>query len=235
MLSCITFTTHSSILVNKVNLVHNLFLVYLSISTCFGQLCAHKQEKQLSLCDTWYLLFCVDDCLVCRVESPCVDNCLLYRVESPCVDNCLVYRVESPCVDDCLVCRVKSPCIPGSHPHRVRSTKFRINTVVSPDDGINSSPKLVEIDKFTKNKLCTELALFTIIYRDARSTKHKTLKYDSFSQYLFAPPSLLETKQNFCVFFSVCVLPPNKLTLRRRIKSHLLFAGIIRSSPLSLR
>jgi len=49
-------------LVNKANLVHNLFLeylflVYLSISTCFGLLCAHHQEKQLCLCDTWYLLF----------------------------------------------------------------------------------------------------------------------------------------------------------------------------------
>jgi len=36
-----------------------LFLVYyffvnLSISTCFGRLCAHHQEKQLCLCDTWY-------------------------------------------------------------------------------------------------------------------------------------------------------------------------------------
>ena len=60
-------------LVNKANLVHSLFLVYLflvylSISTCFGRLCAHHQEKHLCLCDTWYLLFCVDDCLVCRVE-----------------------------------------------------------------------------------------------------------------------------------------------------------------------
>ena len=55
-------------LVNKSNLVHNLFLVYLSIPTCFGQLCAHHQEKQLCLCDTWYLLFWVDDCLACRVE-----------------------------------------------------------------------------------------------------------------------------------------------------------------------
>ena len=27
---------------------------------------AHQEEKQLCLCDTWYLLFCVDDCLVCR-------------------------------------------------------------------------------------------------------------------------------------------------------------------------
>ena len=38
-----------------------LFLVYLSISTCFGRFCAHHQEKQLSLCDTLYLLFYVDD------------------------------------------------------------------------------------------------------------------------------------------------------------------------------
>ena len=34
-------------LVNKTNLVHSSFLVYLSISTCFGRLCAHHQEKQL--------------------------------------------------------------------------------------------------------------------------------------------------------------------------------------------
>jgi len=34
-------------LVNKANLMHNLFLVYLSIYTCFGRLCAHHQEKQL--------------------------------------------------------------------------------------------------------------------------------------------------------------------------------------------
>jgi hypothetical protein len=37
-----------------------------------------------------------------------------------------------------------------------------------------SRPKHVEIHKYTKNKLCTKLALFTRIYRDARSTKHKT-------------------------------------------------------------
>jgi hypothetical protein len=57
------------ILVNKANLVQNLFLVYLSICTCFGRLCAHHQEKQLCLCDTWYLLFCVNDCLVCTLHT----------------------------------------------------------------------------------------------------------------------------------------------------------------------
>jgi len=59
-------------LVNKDILVHNLFLVYLflvylSICTCFGRLRAYHQEKQLCLCDTSYLLLCVDDCLVCRL------------------------------------------------------------------------------------------------------------------------------------------------------------------------
>jgi len=28
-----------------------------------------------------------------------------------------------------------APCTPDSHPHRIISTKRRINTVVSPDDG----------------------------------------------------------------------------------------------------
>jgi len=40
-------------------------------------------------------------------------------------------------MDDFLVCRVLqgAPCIPDSHPHRVINTKFRIDTVISPDDG----------------------------------------------------------------------------------------------------
>jgi len=36
-----------------------------------------------------------------------------------------------------------SPCIPDSHPHRITSTKCRINTVVSPDDGHTVTPKHV--------------------------------------------------------------------------------------------
>ena len=37
------------------------FLVYLSISTCFGRLCAHHQEKWLYLCDICYLSLCEDE------------------------------------------------------------------------------------------------------------------------------------------------------------------------------
>ena len=29
------------------------------VTLCFGRLCAHHQEKQLYLCDTWYLSLCV--------------------------------------------------------------------------------------------------------------------------------------------------------------------------------
>jgi hypothetical protein len=46
--------------------MHNFLLVYLSISTCFGQIC-------VTICDTWYfwyLLFCVDDCLCMHDSHP---------------------------------------------------------------------------------------------------------------------------------------------------------------------
>ena len=39
-------------------------------------------------------------------------------------NNCIYVTLGS-----CLV------CIPDSHPYRITSTKCRINTVVSPDDG----------------------------------------------------------------------------------------------------
>ena len=111
-----------------------LFLVYLSMSTCFGRICAHHQEKQLHLCDTWYLLFCVDDCLVCRVDN-------LHTRQSSTQTN--KYQVSQ-----------KHSCFSCWWTH--------------------SRPKIVEIHKYTKNEFCTKLILFTRLYRDARSTKHKT-------------------------------------------------------------
>ena len=37
----------------------------------------------------------------------------------------------------------------------------------------NSRPKHVEIDKYIRNKFVHQVVLFTRLYRDARSTKHK--------------------------------------------------------------
>ena len=103
--------------------MHNLFLVYLSISTCFWQLWAHYQEKQLRLYDTWYLLFCVDDCLVYRVFTLRT----LYTRQSSTQNK---YQV--------------------SHKHSCFTWWWA-----------RSCPKHVEIDKYNKNKLCTELVGFT--------------------------------------------------------------------------
>ena len=137
-------------LVNKANLVNNLFLAYLflvtlSVSTCFGWLCAHHQEKHLCLCDTLYLLFCVDDCLVCRI------------------------------------CRVHTLHILHTRQSSTQNNKYQVSHKHSCFSWwwAQSRPKHVEIDKYTKNKhtknkVCTKLALFTRLYRDARSTKHKT-------------------------------------------------------------
>ena len=81
-----------------INLVHNLslaylFLVYLSTSACFGRLCAHHQEKQLCSCNTWYLLFCVDDCLVCRSICSCTPDSHPHRITSM---KCRINTVVSP-------------------------------------------------------------------------------------------------------------------------------------------
>ena len=45
-----------------------ILVILLLFSTCFGQLCAHHQEKIPYVCDTWYLSLYIDDCLVCRAE-----------------------------------------------------------------------------------------------------------------------------------------------------------------------
>jgi len=73
--------------------VHNLFLVYLSISTCFGKIWTHHQETQLCFCVTWYLLFCVDDCLVCRSLCYCIPDSHLHRITST---KCRINIVVSP-------------------------------------------------------------------------------------------------------------------------------------------
>jgi len=91
--------------------VHNLFLVYLSISTCFRR-------------------------LVCGWNST------LHTRQSSTQTN--KYEVSH-----------KYSCFSWWWAH--------------------SHPKHVVVDKYkyTKNELCTKLALFTRLYRDARSTKHK--------------------------------------------------------------
>jgi hypothetical protein len=61
-----------------------------------------------------------------------------------------------------------SPCIPD----RITNTKCHINSFVSPDDGHMVAQNMERLINITKNKLCTRLALFTRLYRDARSTKH---------------------------------------------------------------
>ena len=81
-------------------------------------------------------------------------------------------------IDDCLVCRAEW----NSSPHTRQSSIYSDKYQVSYRYGIfswwlaHSCPKHVEkINKYIKKKLCTKLVLFTRLYRDARSTKHKIL------------------------------------------------------------
>jgi len=108
------FVDHASLynIVNKANLVHNLFLVYLffvylSISTRFGRICAHHQEKQLCFCDTGYLLFClIPDSYLHRVTST---QCCINTIVSPDdghIDTQTMYRLINilriNCAPSCL-------------------------------------------------------------------------------------------------------------------------------------
>ena len=67
-------------------------------------------------------------------------------------------------------------CIPDTHPHRIISTSVAKTQLFLMMMG-HSHPKHVEIDEYTKNKLCTKLVLFIRFYRDAWSTKHKKCNY----------------------------------------------------------
>jgi hypothetical protein len=60
-----------------------------------------------------------------------------------------------------------------NHPYRIKFTN--INTVVSPDDGHIVARNMLR-KEINQEKLCTKLALFTRLYRDARLTKHKIIE-----------------------------------------------------------
>jgi len=83
-------------------------------STCLGRLCALHQEKQLCLCDTWYLLFCVYDCLVCR--SICSGIPPAYQTVIQFMRHLVLY-IMCVClsgVQEHMV--LYTSCIPDSHP-----------------------------------------------------------------------------------------------------------------------
>jgi len=164
---------------------------YLSISTCFGRLCAHHLEKQLCLCDTWYLLFCVDDCLVCIPDSH--PHRIIHTVwyayrtvihtESSTLSGMHTRQSSTHNHPHCLVCipviHTESSTRSGMHTRQssIQNNKNQVSHKRSCFSRwwAQSRPKHVEIDKYkcTKNKLCTKLVLFTRLYRDVRSTKHK--------------------------------------------------------------
>jgi len=56
------------------------------------------------------------------------------------------------------------PCITDSHPHRVANTKYRIDTIISPDDGHRVARNMWRKEIDILKKLCTKLALFTRLF-----------------------------------------------------------------------
>ena len=94
---------------------------------------------------------------------------------SPCVPDSHPHRsFTSPCIPDSHPHRsFTSPCIPDTHPHSITSTKCRINTVVSPDNGHIVARHMCR--KYTKNKLCTELTLFVLYLLKCQDAGHNSV------------------------------------------------------------
>jgi len=97
-----------------------------------------------------------------------------------------------------MVCKMEwnsfiPPCTPDSHPHRITSTKCRINTVGSPDDGHSIARNVYRLINILRNKLCTKLDLFTRLERYLHQyyipviTKNRwqpqTIQYGGYSAY----------------------------------------------------
>jgi hypothetical protein len=76
---------------------------------------------------------CYSHCSKKFVESILcfIDRASLYDLVSK---DYLVHNFSELCLFLFSTCFIQ-PCIPDSHPYRITSTKCRINTVVSPDDG----------------------------------------------------------------------------------------------------
>ena len=76
------------------------------------------RRNKLCLCNTFYLLFCTDDCLVCRSICSCIPASTYFgRLWAHQQEEqlCLCYTLYLLfCMDDCLVCRSICSCIPAS-------------------------------------------------------------------------------------------------------------------------
>ena len=107
---------------------------------------------KLCLCYAWYLLFCVEDCLICWAK---------WNWNFQFQFHCTLHTGQSSTQNNKYQTSHKHSCVSWWWAH-IR-------------------PKHVEIEKYkyTKNKLCTKLVLLTRLYRDALSTKYKKGGYTS--------------------------------------------------------
>jgi len=65
--------------------------IFRSTSTCFGCIYAHHQEVQLNVYN-WYLLFFLDDCLLCWLDCSNPTS----TTDNPISTNCCIHTVVPP-------------------------------------------------------------------------------------------------------------------------------------------
>ena len=112
-----------------------VFMRYLVLVILCGWLSGMQEHSNYQVSHKYGCFSC--GWLVCRSIYSCMTvlHMLLHTRQPSTQDNKYQVSHKYSCFScGCLVCRSICSCTPDNHPHRITSTKYRINTVVSPVD-----------------------------------------------------------------------------------------------------
>ena len=76
-------------------------------------------------------------------------------------------------------------CIPDGHAHRVLYTRYRIDTVDSPDDEHMAARNICRELKETYTKIVRQICYLQGLYQDVRSTKPKIMLVYNFLKKVY--------------------------------------------------
>ena len=194
----------------------------LFFSTCFGQLCAHHQEKLPYICDTWYLSLYIGDCLVRDPHTKQFVTFTFYLSANwkfpKCVKLALCYLVNRT--------------------NLVHNFFFKYIYCFS----LHVSANYVSIIRRNYRTHVTPGICHCIQMTFWNAGWNETLTPCIPDSHLYRVTNtrcrigtVISPDDGHIVARNMQIKTIHILTLRRRIKSHLLFAGIIRSSPFSPR
>ena len=171
------FQVFEYFLVNKANLVQNLFLVY-SQYICQSLHVSGDSMPIIRRNNSVYatLVTCYSVWMTVRYAG-CIPDSHPHRITIPCIPDSHPHRITIPCIPDSHPHRITVPCIPDSHPHRITSSSCHINTVVSPDDGHIVARNMQRLTNILRINCAPSWPYLQGYIQGCRSTEHKKVYF----------------------------------------------------------